>query len=275
MDWQERGGWLAPLLLIACAVGCATSRATDTARTGVEQLLISNAVDQALAKVDFSPLAGRGVFLQDKYMEGIDKNYVVASIRHRILNTGARLVEKEEEADIVVEIRSGGIGTDRVESFVGSPQFAVPLPMPLQFPEVRLIDTKTQIGSAKIALVAYDAKTRQAVGAGGITMARSYDVNRFYFGAGPFNTGTVREEVTAATGQGGITQEIARQIPGLSSSSQATTEMNYGAPVSFQPPGAAAHVEVAGPHEFLPPAGMPGPQLPPVSPAAPPGTLLR
>lgn len=242
------------LLLVGCLVGCATTRTSDTPRTGVEQLLISNAVDQALSKVDFSPLRGRSVLVQDKYFDGVDKNYVIGSIRHRVLETGARLVEKEEEADVVMEVRSGGVGTDSVSSFVGSPQFAVPLPLPLQVPEVRLIDTRTQIGSAKIALIAYDAKTRQALGAGGITMARSYDVNRFYFGAGPFNSGTVKEEVSAATGQAGFAQEIARQIPGLSSSAYAVS-MNYGNPVSFGADPAASTAQL--------------PQVPPGPPGNP------
>src|SRR5262245_22338428 len=88
--------------------GCATTRTSDTARTAVEQLLISNAVDQSLAKVDFGPLNGHKVFIQEKYLDGVDKNYVAGTIRHRVLAAGGKLAEKPEDAELVMEIRSGG-----------------------------------------------------------------------------------------------------------------------------------------------------------------------
>lgn len=275
---------LAPMSVILLAfAGCATSHTSDTARTGIEQLLISNAVDQALNDVDFSPLSGRSVYVQEKYLDGVDKNYILGSLRHRVLAAGARLAATEEAADAILEVRSGGVGTDRMESFVGSPQIALPLPLPVHFPEVRLVDTRTQIGTAKLALVAYDAKSREAIGAGGITMARSFDVNRYYFGAGPFNSGTVREEITARTGQGGISSEIARQIPGLNKSSTAAAQ-SYGVPVSFDEPSPTVPTEVASPYPFappsVPPGGMPAPtaaQVPPgiPPPAAGPDPVLR
>src|SRR5689334_8524813 len=91
-------------LIVVLGQGCATSRTSDTSRTAIEQLLISNAVDQALSKFDFAPLAGRTIFLQEKNMDGVDKNYVLASVRHRILATGGKLADKEESADAIMEI---------------------------------------------------------------------------------------------------------------------------------------------------------------------------
>jgi len=223
---------LVAISLVLLLVGCATTRTSDTPRTAVEQLLISNSVDQALSKVDFNPLNGHKIYVQEKYLDGVDKNYVAGSIRHRLLAAGAKLVEKPEDAEIVMELRSGGIGTDRSESFIGIPQVAAPGPFPVQIPEVQLITTKTQTATAKIGIVAYDAKTSQAIGGGGVSLARSEDNNVFVFGVGPFNRGNVKEEMVTATGDHNASLELARYLPLAPSPVQnsATAPVNFMAP---------------------------------------------
>ena len=88
------------LVLVALGSGCANMKKTDTARTGKEQLLISNAVDQSLSKVNFEPFAGRAVYVEEKYLDCVDKGYVASSIRHRVSRAGGTLVSKVEDADV-------------------------------------------------------------------------------------------------------------------------------------------------------------------------------
>ena len=178
--------------------GCTTTRTSDTARTGVEQLLISNAVDQALDKVDFSPLVGRSVFLETKYLDCTDKNYLVAALRHEVMMNGAKVVEKIEDAEQIVEIRSGSVGTDRSDSFFGSPSLAVPGPLPISLPEVRVVSRQAQYGTAKLGLVMYDAKTKQALGNGGTALARSDETKWLFMGMPVHNSGSVRKEINIA-----------------------------------------------------------------------------
>ena len=85
-------------LLLATHVGCTSSVTSNTARTAKEQMLLSNAVDQSLNKVDFTPLYGQNVFVDDKYLECVDKAYVVGSIRHRVMRSGGRLVAAADES---------------------------------------------------------------------------------------------------------------------------------------------------------------------------------
>jgi hypothetical protein len=183
--------------LFAGSAGCTTNKRTDTARTAVEQLLISNAVDQSFDKVDFEPFRGRAIHIEEKYMDGVDKNYVLGSLRHRVLQSGGRLVAKADEADVVLEIRSGAIGTDNTESFVGIPEIV--LPGMLTLPEIRLLTRTHQSGTAKIGLVAYEAKTGNVLGDGGAALARSDDSNWFIMGIGPHQSGSVRQEIEAKT----------------------------------------------------------------------------
>ena len=75
------------LILCGClafVAGCATMKESDTARTGVEQLLISSSIDRALDKVDFRPITNAKVYVEQKYLDCVDKNYVISSIRHRL-----------------------------------------------------------------------------------------------------------------------------------------------------------------------------------------------
>ena len=194
-----------PWWLVCCAglvlSGCTTTRTTDTPRTALEQLLISNAVDRAVEKVDFEPLRGHAVFMEEKYLDGLDRNYVAGTVRYKILRGGATLVAKPEDAEIILEVRNGGVGTDRVDRFVGMPKVEMTTVLPVGIPEVKLFSRTTQTGTAKIGLVAYHAKTRALLGDGGMTMARSNDNKAYVLGFGPLSTGTVDNEIAANAGK--------------------------------------------------------------------------
>ena len=180
---------------LLAAAGCATAKTSNTGRTAMEQLLISNAVDQSLNRVDFQPLSGHAVFLDVTYLECVDKNYVIAATRDRVLQTGAKVVAAAADAEIVLEIRSGGVGTDQTESYVGIPGISLPGPVPVSTPEVKFWSRSQQTATAKLGLVALDSKSRQVVGHGGTAMARSDDSKTYVFGVGPFQNGSVRSEV--------------------------------------------------------------------------------
>jgi hypothetical protein len=182
---------------LALLSGCSTSSSSNTARTAKEQLLISNAVDQALETVDFSSFYGQKVFFDEKYLDGVDKTYVIGSVRHRLLLNGATLASKTDDADVVLEARSGGIGTDSTETFYGIPE--VVLPGMLTLPELKAATRNSQRGTAKLAFVAYDAKTNSVLGSGGTSLAVS-DYNDWnVLGVGPFKTGTVKQEISSST----------------------------------------------------------------------------
>ncbi len=176
------------------SVGCTTMKTSNTARTGLEQLLISNAIDQSLDKVNFEPFAGHKVFLDESKLESVDKPYLVSSIRTRLMHSGATLVPAADKAEVVLEPRSGGVGTDVVDTFLGIPEIAVP-GMPISIPELQIIKKQNQSAVAKLGFVAYTPGEQQAIGQGGITLAKSNDSNWFFLGMGPLQKGSVRSEV--------------------------------------------------------------------------------
>ncbi len=188
---------LCGLCALTLCAGCTSTRTSNTARTAREQVLISNAVDQALAKVDFAAFNGAKVFIDDKYLECVDKGYLVGSIRHRAMTNGAMVTAKADDADVVLELRSGVIGTDSADSFVGTPEIV--LPGMLTLPEVRLISRNNQSAMAKIGIVAYNPKTNQLLGEGGVSSSMSHDNNWFVLGVGPYQNGEVKTEIQQTT----------------------------------------------------------------------------
>lgn len=186
------------LTLVVCPGGCTSLKRTDTARTGREQLLLSNAIDQSLSKVNFDAFRGRAVYIEEKYLECIDKGYVAASVRHRVALAGGAIAAKPENADIIVEMRSGGVGTDFADSYLGTPAITLPGGM-ASIPEIKLISRSHQSGTAKIALAAYDAKSMQLLGEGGVSLSQSHDNNWAFMGVGPFQDGSVKSELSRGT----------------------------------------------------------------------------
>ncbi len=196
------------------ATGCTTTRTSDTSRTGMEQLLISNAIDQTLDKVSFEPTRGRKVFLEEKFLESVDKAYIVGSLRHKLLVSGAVLVDKKEDSEITLEIRSGGVGTDNVESFVGIPGMAVPGPAPIEIPEIRVYEQASQFGTAKLGMIAYTTESGQVLFDSARTLARADDNRWSIAGVGPFQSGSVRNEVNANTANTDMTLRVANALQG-------------------------------------------------------------
>jgi hypothetical protein len=199
-------------VLFGLLAGCTSTKQSNTARTATEQLLISNAVDQSLNKVDFTPLAGSSVFVEEKYLDCTDKGYVIGSIRHKLLQAHATIAAKAEEADAIMEIRSGGVGTDVASSFLGVPGFT--MPGMLTIPDIKIVNRDSQKAVAKIGIVVYDVKSKVELGEGGVSMAKADENNTYVMGFGPHQSGTLMAEVerSAPLHAGQQVRELPNQV---------------------------------------------------------------
>jgi len=156
--------------------GCVQTRQSEPKRTAVEELLISRAADHALATADLGLLKDRKVFLEEKYYESTDKLYALGAVRDFMSLAGALLVDDKKDADLIVEARSGALSIDSGESLVGFPEMPVPIPFSGTFrsPEVPFYKADRQYSVAKLALFAYDAKTRKHVFSTGTLIGNSH-----------------------------------------------------------------------------------------------------
>ncbi len=151
----------AVLLLAACT----TEKRSAPSRTATEQLMISAAADRAAQNLSIGVPAGTKVFVDTTYFEGTDSKYAIGVIRDRLLRRGAHLVEKREQAEMVMELRAGALSIDENSLVIGIPQMDVPVPLAgsFAFPEIALFKRDRRQGIAKFAATGYDAETGEIV----------------------------------------------------------------------------------------------------------------
>lgn len=192
--------------LISITSGCGTT----TNRMATEQLLLSDAVDMAIDQLDFSHIAGQSVYLDTTYLRPIrglgfvNADYVISSLRQQLIAARCKLVDDQNQAEVVVEPRMGALGTDGNEIVYGIPKqqsgqistaaaalSESPIIPPL--PELSIARVDAQQGVAKLMVFAYDRETRRPIWQSGVAKAESTARNRWWFGAGPFQKGTIYE----------------------------------------------------------------------------------
>ena len=101
--------------------------------TAVEQLLLSSAVDLAMAKFFMPELADKKVYVDFTNLKCYDVEYVKVAVRARIAQQGATLVGASDQADCVAEVASGALATEHKTGVVGIPHLPMPqsdVPLP-------------------------------------------------------------------------------------------------------------------------------------------------
>ncbi len=191
-----RGRICTGTIVLLMVSGCGTVKTTGTARTGTEQLLLTNAWDTALQKVDFRPLTGVPVHLDTTNITVVDQGWVVSSLKQAMLAQGVLLRPKAEQAQWIVEARVGVYGTDSQNWLFGIPQTTVPqtvtgIPSGT-IPEISLAKKTDQQGMAKLALFAYDRGSGQLVWNSGTMFSMSTAKDLYLGGIGPIQSGTIR-----------------------------------------------------------------------------------
>ncbi len=192
------------ILLTIAAIslsGCANVRVTHPANTATEQFLISQAAVEAVESMTFEPLYGRKVFIDNNYFAPAAREFVLAEFRAKLLNSGVLLVPSKEQAEIIMEVRSGGVGIDHYENLVGIPSLMAPssmtsvaseVPMAsIITPELALSKTIREVGYASVAYVAYWANDGQVVASGGPSLGKTFRQDYWFLGIGPSTTGTI------------------------------------------------------------------------------------
>ena len=118
------------LFLTLGSTGCATIRTTDPPRTATEQFLLSGAASRAIDQLSSESLRDRRVFIDTAYLGSAqtanEYAFLVGELRAKLLLSGIRLVPKREEAQVLLELRSGGLGIDRLEFLLGIPALYLP-----------------------------------------------------------------------------------------------------------------------------------------------------
>ncbi|QSH42075.1 hypothetical protein P0136_04725 [Lentisphaerota bacterium ZTH] len=186
--------WVAAVAVAAVATGCLTKNITNTARSSEEQLLCTRAVDLALEKVTFIQVSDRKVFVDNKLLNSVDKEYVLGALRQKLALSGGILIDDKKESDIVVEVFSGCVGTSYTTWLAGIPKSGLPIPLAgtLTIPEIAFYKRERQGGSGKIGITMLDNKTGKSVLDVPLLFGEAY-YNRFIIMFIPFSTSNTFE----------------------------------------------------------------------------------
>jgi hypothetical protein len=198
---------LSLLLTFGGAGGCATIRVTDPTRTATEQFLLSEATRKAVDQLSAETLRDRKLFIDTSYLITAayptpENLFLVAELRNKLLMGGVRLVQKREESQVVLEVRSGGIGIDRLEYLLGIPsvylsnlgnsdatRFAGG--SGAATPELAIIKNTKQKGYAGVAFAAYWSDTGELVSSSGPFVGRTLREDWWILGFGPKTVGDI------------------------------------------------------------------------------------
>jgi hypothetical protein len=174
-------------LMAGLTGGCVTIRVTDPPRSATEQFLESQATKLSIAQLSTDALRDRKVYLDWQYLTGAKETaaehlYCIGELRSKLLTAGVRLVEQRSQAQIILEVRSGGIGIDRQEFLLGLSSLPFPTGLgtggaagqvAVNTPELALLKTTKQRGYADVAFVAYWADSGEVVASSGPFVGRT------------------------------------------------------------------------------------------------------
>lgn len=189
-------------VLLAFVSSCANIRVTNPPRTATEQFLLSHAASEAIKRFTFEPLFGRKVYVDSSYFVPIDKEFVLGEFRAGLFQAGAQVSSDANDAEIIIEVRSGGAGIDRYENLTGIPPLSAPAGSAvagpeaasmstLITPEIAITKTIKQIAFVSIAYVAYWKKTGEIVANEGPSKGKAYREDWWFLGIGPKTIGNV------------------------------------------------------------------------------------
>jgi hypothetical protein len=195
---------------VASFVGCGATKSF----TATEQLLMSDAVDSTITKIDFRALSGQKIFLDTTYVSAAGKvipgvampanlvtsDYIISALRQQLTAAGCMLVDNREAADLVCEARCGALGTDGhsvtyglpANNFLSTATAVLPgTPVLPAIPEISVAKREMKSAAAKIAVFAYDRETREPVWQSGIAQAGSSARDTWVLGVGPLQQGSI------------------------------------------------------------------------------------
>ncbi len=162
----------------ALGLGCTYQRyVTETPRSATEQLLVHRAAERALDALTWPDLEGRAVAVEVAALNGADAPYAQALAEARARTLGARVVALEQ-AEWVLVLLAGGLGTASRNTSFGVPALPIPGGSTPEIPFARVLK---QRGYAQLRLVAHDRSGASVADSEGVLGRASFETYSLFF----------------------------------------------------------------------------------------------
>jgi len=150
---------------------CSNFRVTHTKRTGIEEKLLSTSINRALNVPLLSSIDKKKVFLETSNFSTYDTTdkmitgYAIGYVKAYLGESGAIIVNDKINADIIIEMYAGALGTDYRDFLIGIPELGVPIPFSgtLETPKLSIIEKLTQTAVCRLMFVIKDNKTDEII----------------------------------------------------------------------------------------------------------------
>ena len=183
-------------LTVMLMTGCGQIRETLPGRSAMEQLLISTAADRAIDDMEGASLHGKAVYLDFTNLETYDRPYVTQRIRNHVLNSGARVVDAREDAQVVLESASGGLSFNKRDYLLGLPAIVIPTSVgEIGTPELPLFKALFYRGKAKLLFTAVDPATNEQLFHVPMCYGNSHQTHWWFLFMGPFTATDLPEQL--------------------------------------------------------------------------------
>ncbi len=153
---------------------------------------MSTAIERALEvyEPDIAALVpGRRVFIDTSKMDGLKIPYSESALKNLCLRHGA-VVAPKDQAELLLEVRTGSVGIVDKEFGVGIPELPFPIPntaLNTLTPSLYVFKRDRQEGWAKYIIVVLDAASGSYVSESDELWGTSYYSQWTLFGLGPFD----------------------------------------------------------------------------------------
>ena len=159
------------LLLSAMAAilftACSTPTITNTARSSVEEMLLSAVVERGISSVDFESYAGKTVAMDySNLAPQVDKEFVQAYIELHLARYGITVAKEAADAEYIIKATSSVLATDVDKVLLGTPAMPIPIPymnLSIVIPEIPLFMRIKRSAWGRFFFNIVDAKTNKPV----------------------------------------------------------------------------------------------------------------
>jgi hypothetical protein len=131
-----------------------TYQFTYTKKSGIEQLLVTKAVDEAIQMMTVD-LKGSKVFVDVACLMRDEQSYIRKAFTHWFLEAGVFISEYPWDADYIVSVLVKVAGTDGDQLSLGIPSIPVPLAIGITTPALTLLSQINQEGRVDMEAIIY------------------------------------------------------------------------------------------------------------------------
>ncbi len=142
------------LILSSCTH---TYQYTYTKKSGIEQLLVTKAVDEAFQMMPVD-MKGSKVFVDVACLMRDEQSYIRKAFTHWLLDAGVFISEYPWDADYIASVLVKVAGTDGDQFSLGVPSIPIPLTVSVTTPALSIFSQMVQEGRVEMEVVIYSAQ---------------------------------------------------------------------------------------------------------------------